>query len=247
MLKYVGVWIALCILRLDGNSSNLAFHKPAVMSTVYDYNFAATRAVNRTNGTDFCASTKHGDMEPWLMVDLHGSFQIDNVIITNRGDRYWGRLHSFTIDVFTENPIGCARATPVQCYNRTNALGRGETVQLKCRSPVIGRFVRVKKWKMMSQYDILALCKVQVFGTKETACPFTRLFHRARGTRLNSTHDVISGVADVTNCASRCGHRDCLAFNYNQNSQQCELISAPTFTDSTSMTSSWDYYGVDLC
>ncbi|XP_041379164.1 fucolectin-1-like [Gigantopelta aegis] len=252
MLKYVSVWITLCILRLNGTLfSNLAFQKPATMSTVYNYISTPARAVDGNNGTDwysdFCASSNYDDLEPWWMVDLRGYFHIHNVTITNRGDGNWRRLHSFTIDVFTENPIGCARATPVQCYNRTDQLGRGETVQFKCRSPVIGRFVRIKKWKMMSHDDVLTLCEVQVIGTKETACPFTRLFHRARGTRLDSTDDVISGVADVMNCASRCGHRDCLAFNYNQNSQQCQLISAPTFLDSTTMTSSWDYYGVDLC
>ncbi|XP_041379467.1 uncharacterized protein LOC121392197 [Gigantopelta aegis] len=80
-----------------------------------------------------------------------------------------------------------------------------------------------------------------------SCCGFSRLFHLVRETQLNSTNDVISGIVDVMNCASRCGHHDCLAFNYNQNSQQCQLISAPTFNDSATMTSSWDYYGVDLC
>ncbi|XP_041379470.1 uncharacterized protein LOC121392198 isoform X2 [Gigantopelta aegis] len=219
MLKYVGVWMmTLCVVRLnmDGNTS-------------------------------LSAATKYGDMEPWWMVDLRGYFDIHDVIVTNfTYSNLWRRLHSFTIDVFMENPIGCARATPVQCYNRNDTLGRGETVQFKCRSPVIGRFVRIKKWRMENNYDTLMLSEVQVLGTRATDCAFSRLFHRVRETRLNSANDVISGV-DVMNCASRCGRRDCLAFIYNQNSQQCQLISAPTFDDSTTMTSSWDYYGVDLC
>ncbi|XP_041355445.1 fucolectin-like [Gigantopelta aegis] len=220
------------------------------MSSVFDANSLPAGAVDGNNGTkwssDLCATTKHGDMDPWWMVDLHGYFHIHDVIITN-SDSWWWQLHSFTIDVFTDNPIGCARATPVQCYNRTDPLGRSETVQFKCHSPVTGRFVRIKKWRMTNTYDTPILCDVQVLGTRATGCAFTRRFHRVRETRLNSQTDVISGVVDVMNCASRCGHRDCLAFNYNQNSQQCQLISAPTFTDSTTMTSSWDYYGVDLC
>ncbi|XP_041379542.1 fucolectin-like [Gigantopelta aegis] len=220
------------------------------MSTVFGANSLPTYAVDGNNDTTWnvCAETKYGYMDPWWMVDLHGYFDIHFVTITNYGHyKWWQRLRTFTIDVFIENPIGCARATPVQCYNRTDPVGRGKTVQFKCRSPVTGRFVRIKKWKTVHTYDILVLCEVQVLGTRATGCPFSRPFHRVRETRLNSINDVIFGVLDVMNCASRCGHRDCLAFNYNQNSQQCQLISAPTFNDSTTMTSSWDYYGVDLC
>ncbi|XP_041346818.1 fucolectin-5-like isoform X2 [Gigantopelta aegis] len=244
MLKYVGVWMmTLCVVRLNGTFSDVAFQKPATMSTVHTI---ASGAVD--GDTASCATTKNGDMEQWWMVDLRGYFDIHDVIIANCDDEYsWLYLHSFTIDVFKENPIGCAGANPIQCYNRTDLLGRDETVQFKCRSPVIGRFVRIKKWRMMSESETLILCDVQVLGTRATGCGFSRLFHLVRETQLNSTNDVISGIVDVMNCASRCGHRDCLAFNYNQNSQQCQLISAPTFNDSATMTSSWDYYGVDLC
>ncbi|XP_041356331.1 fucolectin-like [Gigantopelta aegis] len=252
MLKYVGVWMmTVCVIRLNGKSSNLAFQKPATMSTVFDAKSSPSFAVDGNNGTnwysDFCTTSTHDDMEPWWMVDLHGYFHIHDVIITNRGDAYWQRLHSFTIDVFMENPIGCARAIPVQCYNRTDSLGRGETVQFKCRSPVNGRFVRIKKWRMMDNTDTLILCEVQVFTTRATGCTPLPPFYRTQGTRFDSANVVISDVSDVMNCASRCGHRDCLAFNYSQNSQQCQLISAPTFKDSTTMISSWDYYGVDFC
>ncbi|XP_041355447.1 fucolectin-6-like [Gigantopelta aegis] len=190
MMKYVGVWMmTLCVVRLNGTFSNVAFQKPATMSSVFDANTIPSRGVD--GNTYLCTVTNYGDMEPWWMVDLHGYFHIHDVIITNYDYLNWWRyLHSFTIDVFTENPIGCARATPVQCYNRTDTLGPSETVQFKCRSPVIGRFVRVKKWKMVDPYDPLTLCEVQVLGTKATA---------------------------------------------------------PTFKDSTTITSSWDYYGVDLC
>ncbi|XP_041355259.1 fucolectin-7-like [Gigantopelta aegis] len=221
------------------------------MSTVFNSRSSPSSAVDGNNGTDwysdFCATSKHDDMEPWWMVDLHGYYHIHDVIITNRENTYWWRLHSFTIDVFTENPIGCARATPVQCYNRTDPLGRGETVQFKCRSPVNGRFVRIKKWRMTDNRDTLILCEVQVFTTRATGCTSFRPFYRTLRTRLDSENVVISGASDVMNCASRCENSDCLAFNYNQNSQQCQLISAPTFKDSTKMTSSWDYYGVDFC
>ncbi|XP_041347181.1 uncharacterized protein LOC121367077, partial [Gigantopelta aegis] len=132
---------------------------------MFNTNFTSSRAVD--GNTDFCAATRYDDIDQWWMVDLHGYFDIIDVIITNF-DRWWSYLHSFTIDVFTENPIGCARATPVQCYNRTNALGRGKTVQFKCRSTVIGRFVRVKKWKLVKQFDILPLCEVQILGTRAT-------------------------------------------------------------------------------
>ncbi|XP_041346807.1 fucolectin-1-like [Gigantopelta aegis] len=252
MLKNVGVcMMTLCVVRLNGRSSNLAFQKPVTMSSMRISIASPIFAVDGNNGTDwysdYCATSDHYDMEPWWMVDLHGYFHIHDVLITNRGDDYWQRLHSFTIDVFKENPIGCARATPVQCYNRTDPLERGETVQFKCRSPVNGRFVRIKKWNMTDVLDTLILCEVQVFTTKETGCTPLRPFYRTQGTRFDSANVVISDVSDVMNCASRCGHRDCLAFNYNQNRQQCQLISAPTFNDSTTMTSSWDYYGVDLC
>ncbi|XP_041379543.1 fucolectin-7-like [Gigantopelta aegis] len=254
MLKYVGVWINLCILRLDGKlSSNLAFGKPAAMSTVYNSISTPARAVDGNHRTglffSLCATSKYGDQEPWWMVDLRGYFHIHHIIITNGADPYFAAqgLHSFTIDVFTKNPIGCALATPVQCYNRTDPMGRGETVQFQCLSPVIGRFVRIKKWRMTNILDKLVLCEVQIFSTNAIDCAPLRFFHRILGARLNSTNVIISDVDDVMHCASRCGDGDCLAFNYNQNSQQCQLISTSAFNDSKTMTSSWDYYGMDFC
>ncbi|XP_041346804.1 fucolectin-like, partial [Gigantopelta aegis] len=170
MLKYVGVWMmALCVVRLNGTFSNLAFQKPVTMSSVFDANHLASGAVDGNNGTkwllDLCTTMKHGDMEPWWMVDLRGYFHIHDVIITNCYS-WWQNLNSFTIDVFTENPIGCARATPVQCYNRTDPVGRAETVQFKCHSPVTGRFVRIKKWRMRTSKTQPILCEVQVLGTR---------------------------------------------------------------------------------
>ncbi|XP_041379168.1 uncharacterized protein LOC121391693 isoform X1 [Gigantopelta aegis] len=134
MLRHV--WVFPCILRLGGTFSNVAFQKPATMSTVIDVYAIASHAVD--GYTYICAQTNYSDMEPWWMVDLRGYFDIHDVNVTSVYDWLWN-LHSFTIDVFTENPIGCARATPVQCYNRTDAQEPGETIQFECRSPVIGR------------------------------------------------------------------------------------------------------------
>ncbi|XP_041379165.1 fucolectin-4-like isoform X1 [Gigantopelta aegis] len=167
MLRHV--WVILSILRLDGNSSNLAFEKPSTISTMLRATTTASRAVDGNNETrlKFCAATTQDDMEPWWMVDLHGYFHIHDVTITTINGWF---LHSFSIDVFTENPIGCARATSVQCYNRTDPLGQSETKQFRCHSPVIGPIIRVKMWKMLNTMDILFLCEVQVFGTRATGC-----------------------------------------------------------------------------
>ncbi|XP_041379489.1 fucolectin-4-like [Gigantopelta aegis] len=231
---------------------NLAFEKPAAMSTVFSNYHPPSKAVNGHLGThwdyDFCTATKHGDMEPWWIVDLHGLFLIRDFIITNRGDYLWERLHSFTIDVFTQNPVGCPHATSVQCYNRTDPLGEGETLTLSCHAPVIGRFVRIRKWKMADKVDILTFCQVQIAGTRVTGCDATKYLRRKQGIRLISKNVMISDVADIIHCLIRCGNSDdCLALNYNYHDRQCQLISTPNFSDSTLTTSLWDYYGMDMC
>ena len=75
------------------------------------------------------------------------------------------RLHSFVIEIFSQNPSRCSRAVPGVCYNYTGpALSAGQT-PITCHQPTRGRFVRVRKWQHIDEYDALTLCEVEIYSS----------------------------------------------------------------------------------
>ena len=77
------------------------------------------------------------------------------------------RLHSFVIEIFSQNPKGCPTAVPGVCYNYTgSALPAGQTT-ITCDQPTRGRFVRVRKWNVLHSRDALTLCEVEVYSSEK--------------------------------------------------------------------------------
>ena len=75
------------------------------------------------------------------------------------------RLHSFVIEIFSQNPKGCPTAFPGVCYNHTGSgLPVGQTT-ISCDQPMWGRFVRVRKWHVINKYDVLTLCEMEVYSS----------------------------------------------------------------------------------
>ena len=79
-------------------------------------------------------------------------------------------------------------------------------------------------------------------------CSHPRYFWRTTGTRLISENSEISNDTSLTECKKKCGVKvNCLAFNFNVNSLQCEVLSSSNFSINVERRSDWDYYGADLC
>ncbi|XP_041361409.1 uncharacterized protein LOC121377472 [Gigantopelta aegis] len=229
---------------------NIARDKPTVMSSTYTH-FVSSFAVDGKMGTDAytdgCTHTEIPDYKPWWMVDLQGTYVVHTVILTNRAG-YAERLHSFVIEIFSQNPQGCSGAGSVVCYNYTGVgLPRGNT-PLKCDQPTRGRFVRIRKWKVMHSLDVLTLCEVQIYSYEEKGCGNPKYFWRQFGIRVLSQHSELLNVTSLMECSMTCDRKtSCLAFNVNVNSRQCELISNRSFDDTKEINPDWDYYGSDFC
>ncbi|XP_041379169.1 uncharacterized protein LOC121391693 isoform X2 [Gigantopelta aegis] len=128
MLRHV--WVFPCILRLGGTFSNVAFQKPATMSTVIDVYAIASHAVD--GYTYICAQTNYSDMEPWWMVDLRGYFDIHDVNVTSVYDWFtasgfdslrwvhWAisRTRQCSTTGVTKAVCGIYTASPLTCLRR---------------------------------------------------------------------------------------------------------------------------------
>ena len=81
-----------------------------------------------------------------------------------------------------------------------------------------------------------------------SGCDTPRYFWRTRGTRLVSENAVLLNGTSLTECSNQCGMKgNCLAFNFNVDSLQCEMISSSSFNSTTESRPDWDYYGSDIC
>ena len=81
-----------------------------------------------------------------------------------------------------------------------------------------------------------------------SGCDTPRYFCRTRETRLVSENSVLLNGTFLTECSKQCGMKgNCLAFNFNVDSLQCEMISSSSFNSTTESCPDWDYYGADAC
>ncbi|XP_041347316.1 fucolectin-4-like [Gigantopelta aegis] len=192
---------------------------------------------------DHCSHTNMYDYNPWWMVDLFGTFLVERVTLTNRGDASWDRLHSFVIEIFAQNPTTHPSSSSQVCFNYTGvALGKADTRTLTCERSIRGRFVRISKWKVDAYYDVLTLCEVQIVG-----CGFPRILPRVSKTSMTSKNSHRVTTTTPMNCAVKCDRKTrCLAFNFNVNTHECELILKPVINNVMTPQADWNYYGPDL-
>ncbi|XP_041361410.1 fucolectin-7-like [Gigantopelta aegis] len=215
-------------------------------STFYS-SFAVDGNLGRTLNTDGCTHTKVDDMKPWWLVDVQGTFVVHSVTITNRA-LVPEKLHSFVIELFSQNPEGCSGAGSAVCLNYTGAgLPPGQST-FTCDEPTRGRFFRIRKWNMKGTSDVLTLCEVQIYGTEENGCGIPHQFWRTSGARLLSQHSELINDTSLMECSMQCDRKtSCLAINVNVNSHQCELTFNGSFENTKEINPDWDYYGSDFC
>ena len=117
------------------------------------------------------------------------NIELLKVRLTNRGGCCWDRLKNFHILVDNrENNTN----TNDLCFRHLGAVGRGNTKDINCTEPILGRFVFVK----LNGAILLTLCEVEVFAAAQvhnaTELPtikaeFTRNIAKGRPTAQSST------------------------------------------------------------
>ena len=70
------------------------------------------------------------------------------------------RLHMFYVEVMMEKD----EVSPSVCQYRVRPVGG--VGELYCKTPLQGRYVRIRKEGPVFSEDVLVLCEVDVFGTK---------------------------------------------------------------------------------
>ncbi|XP_045200372.2 fucolectin-like [Mercenaria mercenaria] len=91
--------------------------------------------------------------ESWWMVDLEQIYPVSEVVILNRGDCCWDRLHNISVTVGETYQDMC------MCGEFEGPGRAGEIVNITCVTPLIGQYVRISKPTPYS----LTLCEVAVY------------------------------------------------------------------------------------
>ncbi|XP_065051247.1 uncharacterized protein LOC135680930 isoform X2 [Rhopilema esculentum] len=170
-------WLTLCeveVFAIRGGgkalppppplTGNIARGKPTKQSST-GFGGVASRAVDGNRNSQWggrsCTHTNR-DRKPWWRVDLGSQQQVYKVRLTTRGDCCWNRLRQIEIKVgnVDNNP----NANPL-CAFHPAGFTKGQTKDIQCSSPKIGKFVyvalRVQEW--------LTLCEAEVFAVKSNA------------------------------------------------------------------------------
>ncbi|XP_045191209.2 fucolectin-7-like [Mercenaria mercenaria] len=149
----------------DISHENLALGKPTKLSSTYfkaGYGSASSNLAVDGNkqsymvqpGRFVCAHTGYqasGDF--WWMVDLEEIYPVSKITILNRKDCCSQLLRKLIITVGeTENDSQI-------CSEYEGPGGPGETVVIKCETPLLGRFVRISK----SVRELIAMCEVEIY------------------------------------------------------------------------------------
>ncbi|KAE8605643.1 hypothetical protein XENTR_v10015257, partial [Xenopus tropicalis] len=153
----------------NGQGENLALQGRATQSSVYyDYVYGyLAMAINAIDGNmdpnfqhGSCSYTNN-EMSPWWRLDLLDSYQISQVVVTNRGDCCGDLINGAQILVGDSmenngnNNPSCAEIFSMQ---------NGETQAFECNG-MVGRFVNII---LPGQQQYLTLCEVQVYGQPVT-------------------------------------------------------------------------------
>eukprot|EP00112_Aurelia_sp_Birch-Aquarium-sp1_P012301 Seg2589.1 transcript_id=Seg2589.1/GoldUCD/mRNA.D3Y31 product=Fucolectin-5 protein_id=Seg2589.1/GoldUCD/D3Y31 len=140
-------------------TGNLARGQPTSQSSTSNDGISS-RAVD---GNLAAVWTRHScthttkETNPWWRVDLQSDYQVARVDITNRDQCCCDRLKKVQIRVGNTDDDPQANAL---CVSQDQPFGCGETKELNCESPTLGRFVFVT----LRTTDYLTLCEVEVLA-----------------------------------------------------------------------------------
>ncbi|XP_060064601.1 uncharacterized protein LOC132544953 [Ylistrum balloti] len=157
------------VFRDKCNLANIALHKTAIQSSLYQEN-GALRAVDGNLdpelGGESCMHTRFEDTGQWWQVDFGGLYSVTKVSIQNRF-RSADRLSDFVVEISESNATGADGHLENSrlCYKYTEAhVPSSELRSLTCYNDTIGRYLRITKYS-----DMLHACEVIVEG-KPVAC-----------------------------------------------------------------------------
>lgn len=188
------------------------------MSHIYGH-YGPSKAVDgNTNNIMFDNSCSHTSSYvgwQWWQVDLEKVYSVTSVVISNRGDCCSYRLNNFTVELSVQDP-STLKGFPALtidssvCFHQAEAFPSYPPKRFQCRSPTIGRFLRLVK------YDQFAVCEVEVYGdlvvTTTTPATTTRKISQAikRGkwkcVQQNQCSQSLTGAnisKNIFSCASR--------------------------------------------
>lgn len=175
------------VLAANPNDDNLALGKPTAQSSTRGGGGASTRAVDGNTSTNFSDdSITHtigpGERTPFWEVDLEQISDISSVRLFNR-DGLFSRLSNFyvmisDVPISSGNPNAAVALPEVKHAFFSGSAGASETFDFQDFvdvdgnpidvSEFVGRYLRVQ---LTSQFGILSLAEMQVFGT---AVPIVR-------------------------------------------------------------------------
>ncbi|XP_041367281.1 fucolectin-3-like [Gigantopelta aegis] len=218
-----------------GSETNIALYKTARQSSIFGVD-VASRAVDGDTNSNYqfgsCMHTKPG-YGLWWEVDLFGFFEIDRVVVFNRGDCCSDRLKNFTIYVFVNDPHKFVNEKPLFCGDHPGAAGISVTIT--CQTGVRGRFLRITHY---NRGYALTMCEVQVYG--DAAPKPSVIFEPQSDISWTASYPVDRSYMYQCNC--KCFRTDtCLAFDYNIQSHECQMVDTNTYTPKGEP---WVYYGI---
>ncbi|XP_041370099.1 uncharacterized protein LOC121384023 isoform X2 [Gigantopelta aegis] len=180
---------------------NIAYHKKAWQSSVA-FNATADLAVDGNTTTNWiggsCTSTALSDPSPWWVVDLGKSYNISEVIVSNRGDCCGERLHDFSIELFLVDPTTNAE-NGIVCAKESGAVPNGFTIKYPCVPGTSGRYLRIHKTKVLSAKDVLTLCEVYVVGI-----PYSQRCPEGFFSEDDNCYYVSNNTANWLNASMQC-------------------------------------------
>ncbi|XP_064622615.1 uncharacterized protein LOC135484852 [Lineus longissimus] len=203
---------------------NLAQGKKAKQSSTVN-NGVASRAVDGKRNSDFskgsCTMTKtipdNKKGYHWWRVDLGRSRKVSVVYIMNRVDCCANRLHKFEVLVTNSDPSD-GDVKPIStntCVSRSAPMKAGEGRFFRCKEPVSGRYVIVRKRDRTSS---LTLCEVEVYSGKlkwQTTTPkvtaLTNLAKNKKAYQSSTLNGAVAGRAVDGNKSTTLQSKSCSA------------------------------------
>ncbi|XP_064626706.1 receptor-type tyrosine-protein phosphatase alpha-like isoform X2 [Lineus longissimus] len=138
-------------------------------STLADFT-PSSAAVDGSTSTTWtsCTQTKADDDIPWWRVDMGREFVLFKVMLYNRNcaGKCGQTLQNFIIWVSNVDNPDIAQGTGV-CNSYPGMVANGETAEITCNKPVIGRYLFVK----IMMTGTLALCEVKTWAYQFRKCP----------------------------------------------------------------------------
>ncbi|XP_076842400.1 uncharacterized protein LOC143486848 [Brachyhypopomus gauderio] len=197
--------VVLFLVFLPGlcaSRENVAFGAKAVQSSTYNYLGEAMNAVDGNSNSDYMqGSCTHTDPErnPWWRVELPGTYRVDMVTITNRGDCCEERINGAQIRIgnsLENNGNNNHLAATIE------SLPRGATGTYKF-APVKGRFVNIV---IPGRGKILTLCEVKVFS--ENVAFGAKAVQSSTYNYLGEAMNAVDGNSNSDYMQDSCTHTD---------------------------------------